>query len=91
MLSRIFGPKMDEVREEWRRLHNIELYYLYFSPNIIRVIKSRRLKWSGNVARMRESRGAYSVSVGNLEERRPLARLRRRLEDNIKIDLREVD
>jgi hypothetical protein len=59
VLGRIFGPKRDEVIEEWRRLHNHELYAPYFSPNIIRVIKSRRLRWAGHVARMGESRGAY--------------------------------
>jgi hypothetical protein len=90
MLRRIFGPKRDEVTGEWRRLHNKELYALYSSPNIIRVIKSRRLKWAGHVARMGEMRGAYRALVGKPEERRPLRRPRRRWEDNIKMDLREV-
>ena len=63
VLERIFGPIRDEVKGEWRRLHNKELYTLY-SSDIIRVIKSRRLKWAGHVARMGERRGAYSVLVG---------------------------
>jgi hypothetical protein len=59
VLRRIFGPKRDEVTGEWRRLHNKELYVTYSSPNIIRVMKSRRLRWAGHVARMGERRGAY--------------------------------
>jgi hypothetical protein len=90
VLRRIFGPKRDEVTGDWRRLHNKELYALYSSPNIIRVIKSRRLRWAGHVARMEERRGAYRASVGKPEGRRPLERPRRRWEDNIKMDLREV-
>jgi hypothetical protein len=78
---------VNEVTEEWRRLHNKELYALYFSPNIVRVIKSRRLRWAGHVARMGERSGAYRALVGKPEKRRPLVRLRRRWEDNIKIDL----
>jgi hypothetical protein len=88
---RIFGPKRDEVTGEWRRLHNKELYALYSSPNIIRVIKSRRLRWAGHVARMEKGTGAYRVLVGKPEERRLYGRLRRRWEDNIKIDFREVE
>jgi hypothetical protein len=80
----------DEVTREWRRLHNEELYALYSSPNIIREIKSRRLRWAGHVARMGERRGAYRALVGKHEGRRPLGRPRRRWEDNIKMDLREV-
>jgi hypothetical protein len=80
----------DEVTGEWRRLHNKELYALYSSPNIIRVIKSRRLRWTGHVARMREMKGAYRVLVGKPEGRRPLVRPRRRWEDNIKMDVRDV-
>jgi hypothetical protein len=80
----------DEVTGEWRRLHNKELYALYCSPNIIRVMKSRRLTWAGHVARMGERRGAYRGLVGKPEGRRPLGRPRRRWEDNIKMDLREV-
>jgi hypothetical protein len=75
---RRFGPKRDEVPGEWRRLHNKELYALYSSPNIIRVIKSRRLRWAEHVARMGERRGAYKALVGKPEGRRPLGRLRRR-------------
>jgi hypothetical protein len=90
VLRRIFGPKRDEETREWRKLHNKELYALYSSPNIIRVIKSRRLRWAGHVARMGERRGAYRALVGKPEERRPLGRPKRRWEDNIKTDLREV-
>jgi hypothetical protein len=67
VLRRIFGPKRDEVTGEWRRLHNKELYALYSSPNIIRVIMSRRLRWAGHVARMGERRGAYRALVGKSE------------------------
>jgi hypothetical protein len=90
VLRRIFGPKRDEVTGEWIRLHNKELYALYSSPNIIRVIKSRRLRWARHVARMGKRRGAYRALVGKPEGRRPLERRRRRWEDNIKMDLREV-
>jgi hypothetical protein len=86
VLRRIFGPKMDEVAGDWKRLHNEELNNLYSSPNIIRVIKSRRMRWAGNVARMGEGRGAYRILVGRPEGRRS----RRRWEYNIKIDLQEV-
>jgi hypothetical protein len=89
-LRRVFGPKRDEVTGEWRRLHKQELHALYSSPNIIRVIKSRRLRWAGHVARVGERRGAYRVLVGKPEGRRPLGRPRLRWEDNIKMDLREV-
>ena len=74
VLRRTFGPKRDEVTGEWRRLHNEELYAVYSSPNIIRVIKSRRLRWAGHVARMGERRDTYRASVGKLEGRRPLGR-----------------
>jgi hypothetical protein len=90
VLRRIFGPKRDEVTGEWRRLHNEELNDLYSSPTIIRVIKSRRMRWVGHVARMGEGRDIYRILVGRPEGRRPLGRPRRRLEDNIKIDLQEV-
>jgi hypothetical protein len=90
VLRRIFGPKRDEVTGEWRRLHNKELYALYCSPIIIRVIKSRRLRWAGHVARMGERKVAYRALVGKPEGRRPLGRPRRRWEYNIKMDLREV-
>jgi hypothetical protein len=78
VLRRIFGPKRDEVTEEWRRLHNKELYAMYSSPNIIRMIKSRRLRWAGHVARMGERRGAYRALVGKPGGRRPLERPRHR-------------
>jgi hypothetical protein len=90
VLRRIFGPKRDEVTGEWRRLHNKELYALYSLPNIIRVIKSRRLRWAGHVARIGKRRGAYRALVRKPEGRRPLGRPRRKSEDNIKMDIREV-
>ncbi|KAJ4429478.1 hypothetical protein ANN_21647 [Periplaneta americana] len=90
VLRKIFGAKRDEVTGEWRKLHNKELHALYSSPNIIRNFKSRRLRWAGHVARMGESRNAYRVLVGRPEGKRPLGRPRRRWEDNIKMDLREV-
>jgi hypothetical protein len=87
VLRRVFRPKRDDVTGEWRKLHNEELHDLYSSPNIVRVIKSRRMRWAGHVARKREKRGVYRVWVGKSEGRRPLGRSRRRWEDNIKIDL----
>ena len=90
MLGRIFGPKRDEVAGEWRRLHNEELYALSSSLNIIRVTKSRRMRWVGHVARTKERRGAYRVLVSEPQGRRLFGRPRRRWENNIKIDLREV-
>jgi len=90
VLRRIFGPKRDEVTGEWRKLHNEELNNLYSSPNIVRVIKSRRMRWAGHVARMGKERGVYRVLVGKPEGRRPLGRPRRRWEDNIRMHLREV-
>ena len=90
VLRRIFGPRRDEVTGEWRGLHNEELNGLSSSPNILRVIKSRRMRWAGHVAHMGEERGVYRVLVGKSEERRPLGRPRRRWEDNIKTDLQEV-
>ncbi|KAJ4439296.1 hypothetical protein ANN_07418 [Periplaneta americana] len=90
VLRKIFGAKRDEVTGEWRKLHNTELHALYSSPDIIRNIKSRRLRWAGHVARMGESRNPYRVLVGRPEGQRPLGRPRRRWEGNIKMDLREV-
>ncbi|KAJ4440065.1 hypothetical protein ANN_08196 [Periplaneta americana] len=90
VLRKIFGAKRDEITGEWRKLYNAELHALYSSPDIIRNIKSRRLRWAGHVARMGESRNAYRVLVGRPEGKRPLGRQRRRWEDNIKMDLREV-
>jgi hypothetical protein len=90
VLRRIFGPKRDEVRGEGRRLHNEKRHDLYSSPNIVRVIKSRRMRWTGHAARVGEGRGAYRVLVGRTEGRRPLGRSRRKWEDNIKMDLQEM-
>ena len=87
MLSRIFGPKRDEIAGEWRKLHNEELNDLYCSPNVVRVIKSRRMRWAEYVARMGERRVLYRILVVKPERKRPLGRPRRRLEDNIKLDL----
>jgi hypothetical protein len=90
VLRKIFGPKRDEVTGEWKRLHNEDLYNLYSSPTIIRVIKLRRMRWMGHVARMGEGRGANRILEGRHEGRRPLGRPRLRWEDNIKMDLQEV-
>jgi hypothetical protein len=88
-LRRIFGPKRDEVMGEWRKLHE-ELNGLYSLPNIVRVIKSRRMRWVGHVARMGEGRVVYRVLVGKPEGKRSLGRPRHRWEDNIRMDLQEV-
>jgi len=90
VFGRIFGPRKDVVTEEWRRLHNEELNDLYSSPNIVRVIKSGKMRWVGHVARMGEERGVYRVLVGKPEGRRPLGRPKRRWVDNIRMDLQEV-
>ena len=90
VLRRIFGPRKDKVTGEWRRPHNEELSDLYSSPNIVRVIKSRRMRWAGHVARMGEERGVYRVLVGKPEGKRPLGRPRHRWVDNIRMDLQEV-
>jgi hypothetical protein len=90
VLSRIFGPKRDEVTGEWRKLHNEELHNLYSSPDIIMQVKSRRMRWAGHVARMGEERKVYKVLVGKPEGKRPLGRPRRRWEDGIRMDLREI-
>jgi len=90
VLKRVFGPKRDEVTWEWRRLHNEELSDLYSLSNIVRVVKSRRMRWTGHVAHMGQGRGVYRVLVGIPEGKRPLGRPRRRWEDNIKMDLQEV-
>jgi len=87
---RIFGPRRDEVTEEWRRLHNEELNDLYSSPNIVRVIKSRRMRWAGHVARMGGEREVYRILVGKPEGRRPLGRPRHSWVENIRTDLQEV-
>jgi hypothetical protein len=88
VLRRIFGPKRDEVTGDWRKLHNEELHNLYSSSNIIRMIKSRRMRWAEHVARMGETRNAYRILVG--KPLGPLGRPRHRCVDNIKIDLREI-
>ena len=90
VLRKIFGPRRDEVTGEWRRLHNEELNDLYSTSNIVRVIKSRRMRWAVHVARMGEEREVYKVLVGKPEGRRPLGRPRRRWVENIKMDLQEV-
>ena len=89
ILRRIFGPKKD-ANGEWIKLHNEELHSLYRSPNIVRVIKSRRLRWAGNVARMEEGRSAFKILTGKPTGKRPLVRPKRRWEDNIRMDLEEI-
>ena len=90
VLRRIFGRKRDGVTGEWRKLHNDELNDLYPSPNIVRVIKSRRLRWARRVARMEEGRGVHKVLVSKPEGKRPLGRPKHRWEDNIKMGLQEM-
>jgi len=90
VLRRIFGPKRNEVTVEWRRWHEEELNDLYSSPNIVRVIKSRRMGWAGHVASMGEEREVCRVLVGKTEGRRLLGRPRRRWVNNIRMDLQEV-
>jgi hypothetical protein len=89
VLRTIFGPKREE-NGSWRKLHNDELHILYSSPNIVRVIKPRRMRWVGHVARKREGRGVYRVLVGRPEGKRPLGRPRRRWDDNRELDLGEI-
>jgi hypothetical protein len=90
VLRRVFGPKRDEVKGEYRKLYNEELNDLYSLPNIVRVVKSRRMRRAGHVARMVEERVVHRVLVGKPEGKRPLGRPRRRWEDNIKIDVQIV-
>jgi hypothetical protein len=90
VLRGMFGPRRDEVMGEWRRFHNEELNDLYSTPNTVRVIKSRRMRWHGHVERMGEERRVYRVLVGKPEGRRPLGRPRLRWVDNIMMDLEEV-
>jgi hypothetical protein len=90
VLRGMFGPKRDEVTGERRKLHSWELHNLYSSPDIIRQIKSRRMRWAGLVARMGEGRNVYRVLVGKPQGKRPLERPRRRWEFGIKMDLREI-
>jgi len=90
VLRRVFGSKRDEVTGEWRKLHNEDLRDLYSLPNIVQVVKSRRMRSAEHGACMGERRGVHRVLVGKPEGKRPLGRLRRRWEDNIKMDLREL-
>jgi len=90
VLRRIFWPKRDEVTGEWRKLHNEELNDQDSSPNIIGVIKSRRMKWAGQVEGTGKRKGAYRALVGKSEGKRPLEEPRRRWKNNINLDLQEV-
>jgi len=90
VLRGIFGPKRDEERGEWRKLHIEEFNDLYCSSSFVRVIKSRRMRWAGHVARIEEKRGVYKFLVGKPEGKRPLGKPRRRWEDDNKMDLQEV-
>jgi len=90
VLRIIFGPKRDEVTEEWRKLHNEELNDLYSSLNIVRMTKSRRMRWAGHVARIGERRGLYRILLGKPEGKRQLERSRRRREDNVKMVFQHV-
>jgi len=90
VLRRVFGPKRDEVTGEWRKLHNEELSDLYSLPNIVWLVKSRRIRWVGHVAHMGEGSGMHRVRVGKPEGKRPLGRPRHRWEENIRMNLQEV-
>jgi len=90
VLRRVFGSRRDDITREWRKLHSEELRDHYTLPNIVRVVKSRRMRWAGHVALMGEERGVHRVLVRKPEGNRPLGRPRRRWEDIIKMDLREV-
>jgi len=90
VLRRVLGPKRDEGTGEWRKLHNEERSDLYPLPNILRVVKSRRMRWAGHVARMGQGRGMHRVLVGKREGKKQLGSPRRRSEDHIKMDLQEV-
>jgi hypothetical protein len=90
VLWRIFGPKRDKVTGEWRNLYNEELNDLYSLPNIVWVVKSRRMRWAGHGTRMGEERGVHRVLVGKPEGKRPMGRPRRRWEGNDRMDLQEV-
>jgi hypothetical protein len=90
VLRKVFGTKRDEVTGEWRKLCKEELNDLYSLPNIVRVVKSRRMRWAGHVARMKEDRGVHRELLGKPEGKRPLGRPSRRWEDNIKVYLQEV-
>jgi hypothetical protein len=90
VLKTIFGPKRAEVTRRWRKVHNEELRDLYSSPSMIRIMKSRRMRWLGHVARMGEKRNVYRLLIGKPEGKRPLRRPRRRWVDNIRMDLVEM-
>jgi hypothetical protein len=90
VLRRIFGPERDEVMGGWRKLRNEERHNFYSSPSIIRIMKSRRMRWAGHVARMGEKRNVYRVLVRKPEGKRPLGRPRHRWMDNIKVDFLEI-
>jgi hypothetical protein len=90
-LRRIFGPQMDQVTEEWRKLHNEELRDMYSSRSVIRVIKSRRMRWAGHLQECGEKRNAYRLMVGKPEGKRPIGRPRRKWVDYIEMDLREIE
>jgi hypothetical protein len=90
VLRRIFGPKRDEVAGEWRKLHSGELHNLYSSPDIIRQIKSRRMRWAEHVARMGEGRNVYRILMGKPKGKSPLESQRRRWEYKFKMDLKEI-
>ena len=90
VLRRIFGPKNDEVTGEWGKLHNEELNDMYSSPNIFRMIKSKRMRWAVHVAHLGERRGVCRILMEKPEGKRPLGRHRRRWEGNVKLDLQEV-
>jgi hypothetical protein len=91
VLKRIFGRKRDDLTGGWRKLHNKKLYNMHFAKSIIKMIKSRRMRWAGHVARMEEKRNAYRILVGKPEGRRLLGRPRRRRVDNIQMYLREIE
>jgi hypothetical protein len=90
VLMRIFGSKRDEVTGEWTKLHNEELHHFYSSPSIIRIMKARRMRWAGHVARIRDKRNAYRLLVGKPEGRRRLERSRHRWLGKIRMDLVQV-
>jgi hypothetical protein len=90
VLRRIFGPTRDGMVGGWRKLHNEKFHNLYCSPSIIRTIKSRRMRWAGNVAGIGENRSGYRILLGETEGKRPLGRSRRRWENNSKVHLREL-
>jgi hypothetical protein len=90
ILRRVFGPNRDEVTGEWRKWHSEELHNLYSYADIIRQVKTRRMRWAGHVARAGEERKMYKVLVGKPEGKSPLGRPRRRFEDGIRMDLRET-